>query len=89
MVYMGYNFNTGTIKNIEKEPNCVQDSLSKERLNKAKRVLEICGEFYRNPTGPISRYVGSIKRYSRYINHGKLHWAKWISGHRREARPPY
>ena len=45
MVYMGYNFNTGTIKNIEKEPNCVQDSLSKERLNKAKEFLKSVENF--------------------------------------------
>jgi hypothetical protein len=42
---MGYNFNTGTIKNIEKEPNCVQDSLSKERLNKAKEFLKSVENF--------------------------------------------
>jgi hypothetical protein len=45
MVYLGYNFNSGKIKNIEKEPNCVQDSLSIERLNKAKEFLKSVENF--------------------------------------------
>jgi hypothetical protein len=45
MVYLGYNFDTGKIKNIEKEPNCVQESLSNERLDKAKKFLKSVGDF--------------------------------------------
>ena len=85
MVYLGYNFNTGKIKNIKKEQNCVQDSLSNERLNKAKEFLKSVENFIATQLDLFS----AIKRYSSYINHGKLHWTRWISGHRREAKPPY
>ena len=45
MVYLGYNFDTGKIKNIKKKPNCVQESLSIERLDKAKDFLKSVGNF--------------------------------------------
>ncbi len=43
-VYLGYDFDIGKIKNIQKKPICVKESLSNERLDKAKvfwNLLEI------------------------------------------------
>ena len=36
MVYMGYDFDTGKIKNLHKKPKCEKESLSNERWDKAK-----------------------------------------------------
>ena len=41
---MGYDFDTGKIKNLHKKLKCVKESLSNERLDKAKdfwNLLEI------------------------------------------------
>jgi len=45
MVYMGYDFDTGKIKNLRNKPKCVKESLSKERLDKAKDFLKSVGNF--------------------------------------------
>ena len=45
MVYMGYDFDTGKIQNLRNKPKCVKESLSKERLNKAKDFLKSVGNF--------------------------------------------
>ena len=46
MVYLGYDFDIGKIKkNIQKKPICVKESLSNERLDKAKGFLKSVGNF--------------------------------------------
>lgn len=45
MVYLGYDFDIGKIKNIQKKPICVKESLSNERLDKAKDFLKSVGNF--------------------------------------------
>ena len=45
MVYLGYDFDIGKIKNIQKKPICVKELLSNERLEKAKDFLKSVGNF--------------------------------------------
>ena len=91
MVYLGYNFDTGKIKNIGKEPNCVQDSLSNdERLNKAKEFLKSVENFIATQldlfcaTSALSEDTVAISIMENFT----AGWTRWISGHIREARPP-
>jgi hypothetical protein len=61
MVYLGYNFDTGKIKKLFNEPECVQLSLSDERLEKAKEFLKSVSDFIGRKLG-LFRETSSLSK---------------------------
>jgi len=57
MVYLGYNFDTGKIKKLKNELECVQVSLCDERLENAKEFLKSVSDF-------IGRKLGLFRKAS-------------------------
>jgi hypothetical protein len=45
MVYFGYDFNPGELRDLSKEAPSIQDSLSAQRMMNAKIFLRSVGDF--------------------------------------------
>jgi len=61
MVYLGYDFNSPVIKNKKDLPISIQETLSKERLEKAKSFLKDARDFIASELG-LFRKISALKQ---------------------------